>query len=685
MDHDEDNSDRDCGLVESDEETRMAEKELAEDAQWKIFQKNTFTRWANEHLKKTDLLIEDLETDLSDGLRLVALVEVLSGHKFRHINKRPTFRTQKLENVTTVLRYLEETEGLRLISIDSSHIVDCNLKLILGLIWTLILHYSISVPLIADEENVLQDDRNQTQGPKQRLLSWVKQKLPIIPIRNFTTDWNDGIAIGALVDACAPGLCPDWPHWDQQNPLRNATEAMTAADDWLSIPQLIRPEEMIDPNVDEKSMMTYISQFPNACLKEGAPLRAKLNPSKVRAYGPGLESNENRIGTPAKFYVETAHAGRGQLEILVINCRGVRETCEVIFDNETNQTYSCVYEPRLEGEYRIVIKYGGHEIPNSPFRVNVKGIFLDPSKVTVSGPGLQNSELNCVGRRTHFNVHTQNAGNGIVDCYIVDPHGRTDTVKPRITCPGGDGCFIVEYTPKEVGVHQVFVQFAEKQIPNSPFQVEIAPTAAIAALSAVIQNSTFNQSTKQSIHNEVPEIKNTSKQNGFHENPDVALVETFDNMKVENGTVSSDSSLMNSSERKNEKKQLVDNSVKEELFIHEIIEGDIKITACPFACTLYYICACILLEINVSMHDNLLNVNFSHISEVHPELAYATGRGIQARGIRVQDRVKFSVHTERAGDQAPLAVTMTRAAMLFEVESSFDSLNIISLQALILH
>ncbi|CAH8606835.1 unnamed protein product [Schistosoma rodhaini] len=528
MDHDEDISDRECGLVESDEETRMAEKELAEDAQWKIFQKNTFTRWANEHLKKTDFLIEDLETDLSDGLRLVALVEVLSGHKFRHVNKKPTFRTQKLENVTTVLRYLEETEGLRLISIDSSHIVDCNLKLILGLIWTLILHYSISVPLIADEENVLQqDDRNQTQGPKQRLLSWVKQKLPMIPIRNFTTDWNDGIAIGALVDACAPGLCPDWTHWDHQNPLRNATEAMTAADDWLSIPQLIRPEEMVDPNVDEKSMMTYISQFPNSCLKEGAPLRAKLNPSKVRAYGPGLDSNENRIGVPAKFYVETANAGRGQLEVLVINCRGVRETCEVIFDNETNQTYSCVYEPRLEGEYRIVIKYGGHEIPNSPFRVNVKGILVDPSKVTVSGPGLQNSELNCVGRRTHFNVHTHNAGNGTVDCQIVDPHGRTDTVKPRITCPGGDACFVVEYTPKEVGVHKVFVQFAEKQIPNSPFQVEIAPR--------------------------------------------------------ESG------------------------------------------------------------------------------KEVHPELAYATGRGIQARGIRVQDRVKFSVHTERAGDQAPLSVTMTRA------------------------
>ncbi|CAH8547237.1 unnamed protein product, partial [Heterobilharzia americana] len=156
MNHGEQINDAECGYVDSDEETRMAEKDLAEDAQWKIFQKNTFTRWTNEHLKKVGLHIDDLETDLSDGLRLAALVEILSGHKFRHINKRPSFITQKLENVTTVLKYLEESEGLRLISIDSSHIVDCNLKLILGLVWALILHYSISVPLISDD-NVPQD------------------------------------------------------------------------------------------------------------------------------------------------------------------------------------------------------------------------------------------------------------------------------------------------------------------------------------------------------------------------------------------------------------------------------------------------------------------------------------------------------------------------------------------------
>lgn len=52
-------------------------------------------------------------------------------------------------------------------------------------------------------------------------------------------------------------------------------------------PQVIAPEEIIDPGVDEQSVMTYLSQFPKAKLKPGAPLKPKLNPKKARAYGPG--------------------------------------------------------------------------------------------------------------------------------------------------------------------------------------------------------------------------------------------------------------------------------------------------------------------------------------------------------------------------------------------------------------
>ena len=85
---------------------------------------------------------------------------------------------------------------------DSSDIVDHKLKLILGLIWTLVLHYSISMPVWDDDEN---RSKLPEQTPKQRLLGWVQNKLPDRPVTNFTTDWNDGRAIGALVDGIAPG------------------------------------------------------------------------------------------------------------------------------------------------------------------------------------------------------------------------------------------------------------------------------------------------------------------------------------------------------------------------------------------------------------------------------------------------------------------------------------------------
>ena len=79
---------------------------------------------------------------------------------------------------------------------------------------------------------------------------------------------------------------------------------------------------MTNPKVDDLSMMTYLSQFPQAKLKPGAPLRPKQNASRVRAYGPGLEPKGNMVGQQAKFTVETFGAGKGNLELLVLDPKG---------------------------------------------------------------------------------------------------------------------------------------------------------------------------------------------------------------------------------------------------------------------------------------------------------------------------------------------------------------------------
>lgn len=100
-----------------DEDMSAAERDLAEDAQWKRIQQNTFTRWANEHLKTVNRHILNLETDLADGLNLITLIEVLSGKKLPKHNKKPNFRSQKLENVSVALKFLEQDEGIRIVNI----------------------------------------------------------------------------------------------------------------------------------------------------------------------------------------------------------------------------------------------------------------------------------------------------------------------------------------------------------------------------------------------------------------------------------------------------------------------------------------------------------------------------------------------------------------------------------------
>nr|XP_054595919.1 filamin-C isoform X3 [Nothobranchius furzeri] len=459
---------------EEEEEMPATEKDLAEDAPWKKIQQNTFTRWCNEHLKLVNKRITDLQKDLSDGLKLIGLLEVLSQKKmYRKYHSRPNFRQMKLENVSVALEFLER-EHIRLVSIDSKAIVDGNLKLILGLIWTLILHYSISMPMWEDEDD--EDVRKLT--PKQRLLGWIQNKVPQLPITNFHRDWRDGKALGALVDNCAPGLCPDWQTWDPSQPVENAREAMQQADDWLGVPQVIAPEEIVDPNVDEHSVMTYLSQFPKAKLKPGAPLRAKtLHPRRAKAYGPGIEPQGNTVLKPAEFLVETVEAGMGEVLVYVEDPEGHTEEARVIPNNDKNRTYSVVYLPKVEGLHKVKVLFAGQDIDRSPFVVNVSKTMGDPTRVQARGPGLQPTG-NVANKLSYFDIYTAGAGTGDVGIVIVDSNGRRDTVQIVLE-NRGDSIFRCTYAPVLEGNHTIYVTFAEQQIPRSPFSVYISEVQVV--------------------------------------------------------------------------------------------------------------------------------------------------------------------------------------------------------------
>ena len=92
-----------------------SEKHL--DAEWKRIQKKTFTRWCNEHLKQKLLKIEDLSQDLSDGVRLIVLLELLSQKKLGRYNKKARIHAQKMENNQLAIDFITRKEGIKLVNI----------------------------------------------------------------------------------------------------------------------------------------------------------------------------------------------------------------------------------------------------------------------------------------------------------------------------------------------------------------------------------------------------------------------------------------------------------------------------------------------------------------------------------------------------------------------------------------
>ena len=112
-------------MEENETDIIQVQRNVSDMAPWKLMQKTTFTRWANEHLKEVGGQIVDIERDLSDGLLLTALLEVLSKKK---LGTKEILRQRKLETVTKALQFLETNEKVKLVSI-GKHEVYLFLKL----------------------------------------------------------------------------------------------------------------------------------------------------------------------------------------------------------------------------------------------------------------------------------------------------------------------------------------------------------------------------------------------------------------------------------------------------------------------------------------------------------------------------------------------------------------------------
>uniref|UniRef100_A0A8C0R8N5 F-actin cross-linking protein n=1 Tax=Canis lupus dingo TaxID=286419 RepID=A0A8C0R8N5_CANLU len=206
------------------------DRDLLLDPAWEKQQRKTFTAWCNSHLRKAGTQIENIEEDFRNGLKLMLLLEVISGERLPKPD-RGKMRFHKIANVNKALDYIA-SKGVKLVSIGAEEIVDGNVKMTLGMIWTIILRFAI------------QDISVEETSAKEGLLLWCQRKTAPyrnVNIQNFHTSWKDGLGLCALIHRHRPDLI-DYSKLNKDDPIGNINLAMEIAEKHLDIPKMLDAE-----------------------------------------------------------------------------------------------------------------------------------------------------------------------------------------------------------------------------------------------------------------------------------------------------------------------------------------------------------------------------------------------------------------------------------------------------------
>ncbi|XP_059369612.1 nesprin-2-like [Carassius carassius] len=253
-------------------------------------QKRTFTNWINAQLSKRShpAVVQDLFSDLGDGTRLLDLLEVMSGQRMKRERGHGVF--QHRGNIETALNFLKN-KSIKLVNINIPDIIEGKPSIILGLIWTIILHCHIeelaSTLSYGSRSSSLDSLSSLDSVPgspgsspvprgasplhnrfrlsaKKTLLLWVREQCQkagcSASVRDFKSSWRSGEVFLAILCSLRPDLV-DLSQAQTSSHRENLERAFHLAEKELGIPRLLEPEDIDVSNPDEKSIMTYIAQF----------------------------------------------------------------------------------------------------------------------------------------------------------------------------------------------------------------------------------------------------------------------------------------------------------------------------------------------------------------------------------------------------------------------------------------
>lgn len=248
---------------------------------WVQLQQKTMIRWVNQKIQNDSdtptanltipCQISNLHTDLGDGLVLIRLVNQIihdvSNTPHHHLNTgelfyltplypKPNFKLQKIENLNDFLKFIKLILNINVSTVSSDNIFDGDLKLTLGLVWSLFV-FSTSTSLMS-----FSNASPSFVEIKSILANWLNNIVSKhnIQVSNFNKDWSVEIHRPDLI------LSIILQHYlivlpEEKNHIQNLIRILEYGEKTLNIPHLIDIDDFRLLVPDEKCIVTYLIEW----------------------------------------------------------------------------------------------------------------------------------------------------------------------------------------------------------------------------------------------------------------------------------------------------------------------------------------------------------------------------------------------------------------------------------------
>ncbi|KAK6644516.1 hypothetical protein RUM43_000783 [Polyplax serrata] len=206
------------------------------------------------------------------------------------------------------------------------------------------------------------------------------------------------------------------------------------------------PEDVGDHSVEVKINDNHI---------EGSPFLLKAyDASRVKV----ADINSGVVGKPVFFSINASQAGAGNLEIIVsVNGRNVPNYVQ----SEGNAKFRVNFKPQEAAPHNLSVRFNGEPVPGSPFLCKIMG----SNQIIVTGPALKMTPI------------------GQTSCLFIGPQSTGTQCQVSIQSPSGkmlpvnltkaDGKYTANFTPNEVGRHNIDVILDKNLVKGSPFPCNV--------------------------------------------------------------------------------------------------------------------------------------------------------------------------------------------------------------------